>query len=104
MPMDLQSLQVTVALAASVLGILGTIFGWFGKAWKWISTLFRFRPETGVIGIPKKTIILIPVSHQNALWWHMGSIGAQPAMQIVGDLNVTNISNHSIHIMGAKLR
>jgi len=34
----------------------------------------------------------------------MGSMGGQPAMQIVGDLNVTNISKYEVIVMGAKLR
>jgi len=49
-------------------------------------------------------MVLIPVSRQNALWWQMGSMGDQPAMQIVGDLNVTNISKYDVVVMGAKLR
>src|SRR5262249_46690167 len=52
----------------------------------------------------KRTLILIPVSQGNALWWHMGSQGGQPAMQIVGDLNVTNISKYGVFVMGARLR
>jgi|GEM_PF-2945154 len=31
-------------------------------------------------------------------------MGDQPAMQIVGDLNVTNISKYGVFVMGAKLR
>ena len=49
-------------------------------------------------------MVLIPVSRSNALWWHMGAVGDQPAMQIVGDLNVTNISKYGVFVMGAKLR
>ena len=48
-------------------------------------------------------MVLIPVSRSNALWWHMGSTGDQPAMQIVGDLNVTNICKYNVVVMGAKL-
>ena len=62
------------------------------------------KPPVGVIDIPSKTMILIPVSRQNALWWHMGLMDGQPAMQIVGDLNVTNISKYGVFVMGAKLR
>lgn len=62
------------------------------------------KPPVGVIEVPSKTMVLIPVSRQNALCWHMGSIGDQPAMQIVGDLNVTNISKYGVFVMGVKLR
>jgi hypothetical protein len=104
MPIDLQSVQVAVAIAIGVLTILGTVFGWFGKAWHWASSLFRPKPLVGVIDVPSKTMILMPMARQNALWWHMGAMGDQPAMQIVGDLNVTNISKYGVFVMGAKLR
>ena len=104
MPIDLQSIQIAVGIAVGLLTVLGTIFGWFGKAWHWAFSLFKSKPHAGVIQVPTKTIILIPVSRPNALWWHMGSASGQPAMQIVGDLNVTNISKYGVFIMGAKLR
>jgi len=104
MPFDLQSAQIAVALVIGLLTILGTIFGWFGNAWRYISSLFKQKPAVGVIDVPSKTMILIPVSRHNALWWHMGAMGDQPAMQIVGDLNVTNISKYGVFVMGAKLR
>ncbi|MHB8405787.1 MAG: hypothetical protein ACYDCJ_10230 [Gammaproteobacteria bacterium] len=104
MLIDLQTVQIIVAVVAGVLAILGTLFGWFGKAWHWVASFFNPKESSGVTNVPKKTLILIPVSRQNALWWHMGSMGDQPAMQIVGDLNVTNISKYGVFVMGAKLR
>lgn len=104
MPFDLQSAQVAVGILIGVLTVLGTIFGWFGKAWHWASFFFKPKPLVGVIEVPSKTMVLIPVARQNALWWHMGAMGDQPAMQIVGDLNVTNISKYGVFVMGAKLR
>lgn len=104
MPLDLQSAQIAVGVAIGVLTILGTIFGWFGKVWQWLAGIFRGKSSTGVIDVPRKTLILIPVARQNALWWHMGSMDGQPAMQIVGDLNVTNISKYGVFVMGARLR
>ena len=104
MPFDLQSAQVAVAVVIGVLTILGTIFGWFGRAWKWLTSLFKAKPISGTLDIPTKTLILLPMARQNALWWHMGGMGNAPAMQIVGDLNVTNISKYDIFVMGAKLR
>lgn len=104
MSFDLPSLVIVVGVVTSVLAILGTIFGWFGKAWQWLSSFRKEKPSVGLIDIPYKTMILIPVSRTNALWWHMGSMGDQPAMQIVGNLNVTNISKYNVVVMGAKLR
>lgn len=104
MPIDLQTVQVILAIAIGALTILGTIFGWFGKLWRWVAALLRSSSPVGVIDVPKKTLILIPVSRQNALWWHMGAMDDQPAMQIVGDLNVTNISKYGVFVMGVRLR
>jgi len=104
MPLDLQSAQVAVGIVISLLAILGTIFGWFGKVWRWGSSLFKPKLPIGIIEVPSKTMVLMPVSRPNALWWHMGSMGDQPAMQIVGDLNVTNISKQGVFVMGTKLR
>lgn len=104
MPFDLASAQVAVGVIIGVLAILGTLFGWFGKAASWIATLFKRERPAGLIDIPPRTMILQPVARQNALWWHMGSMGGNPAMQIVGDLNITNISRHDVVVMGAKLR
>lgn len=104
MPFDLPTLQLAIGILVSVLTILGTVFGWFAKTWRWASTRFKAKSPVGVIDLPTKTVILIPVPRQNALWWHMGSVGGQPAMQIVGDLNVTNISKYGIILMGARLR
>src|SRR5271169_1943110 len=99
MPFDLQTLQIAIPIVVGVLTILGTIFGWLSFLFK-----FKSKPDEGIIKVPIKPLILIPVSRQNALCWHMGSVASQPAMQIVGDLNVTNISNYGIFVMGAKLR
>jgi hypothetical protein len=90
MPSDLQSIQ-------SLLAILGTIGEWIGKVWRSAASHVGSRR-------PTKTVILIPVWRQNALWWHMGLMGDQPAMQIAGELGVTNISKSHVYLMGAKLR
>ena len=104
MATDLESLKIAVGVAAGVIAILGTIFGWFGKAWVWFAALIRRKPSSGLIDVPTKTLILLPMSRANSFWWHMGSMNGQPAMQIVGDLNVTNISKSDVVVMGAKLR
>lgn len=104
MSYDLQSIQIAVGIATGTIVILGTIFGWFGKAWSWVASHLKRKPLVGVIEVPSKTMVLIPVASQNALWWHMGAMGEQPVMQIVGDLNVTNISTYGVFVMGAKLR
>lgn len=104
MHLDLQSIYYLVGSVGALLVILGTVFGWFGKAWRWVSSLFKPKPPVGVIDVPTKTMILIPVSRESALWWHMGEMKGQPMMQIVGDLNVTNISKFGVIVMGARMR
>ena len=104
MQFDLQSAQIAVAVLVGALAILGTVFGWFAKAASWLVSLFKAKPSPALIDIPTKTMILVPVSRQNALWWHMGSMAGQPAMQIVGDLNITNVSKYGVVVMGARLR
>ncbi len=103
-PFNLQTIQIAVAIVIGLLTILSTIFGWFGKVLRWVSSAFKSKPPVGIIDVPKKTMVLIPESRQNALWWHMGSKVDQPIMQIVGDLTVTNISKYGVFIAGAKLR
>ena len=105
MNLNLKTIEIAVGILLSVLTILGIFFGWFGKAWRWVSLKFRLRPSASIIDIPKKTMILIPLPRKNALLWHMGKAGDEPGMHIVGDLNVTNISSkYAVFAMGAKLR
>lgn len=104
MPFDFESAKVALGVATAALGVLGTIFGWFGKTWRWLTSHLAPKPVKGVIDVPSKTLICMPVSRPNALWWHMGSNGSEPAMQIVGDLNVTNIAKRGVYVMEAKLR
>lgn len=104
MPFDLSSLQIVLGIVLTLLTILGQVSGWFGKAGRWVYSHIKGKPSIGVIDVPTKTVILIPMARQNALWWHLGSMGDQPLMQIVGDLNVTNISKSGVVLMGARLR
>lgn len=104
MPIDPQSIQIAIGIAIGILTILGTIFGWFKKVWHWAEPFIKPKSASGIINLPTKTMVLIPVGRQNALWWHMGTIQDHPGMQIVGDLNVTNISNCGIFVIGTKLK
>lgn len=98
--MDLQTIGILVGIAAGVFAIIGKMTGLF----KWLMNLFsRIHSSSSTnIKIPQKTVILIPVP--NSVWWHMGHIGDKPVMQIVGDLNVTNISNYGVYLKAVKLR
>jgi hypothetical protein len=104
MPLDLQTTQLAVGIIVSVLAILGTVLGWFKKVWHLLASVALPTRGSSTIEIPSRTLILLPVPHANALWLHMGAVGKNPAMQIVGELNATNISQYGVYVMGVKLR
>jgi hypothetical protein len=54
-------------------------------------------------GFPQETL-RIAMKNEHAYWWHMGSTGSSPAMQIVGDFLVTNISTIPVRIPQMELR
>jgi hypothetical protein len=95
---------------AAVVGALGAFFGAVLKKLgedayaRLKSKWFGLKSSGGAVEIPSETMVLIPSPGHNALWWHMVSTGDQPAMQIGGELNVTNISKCGVYAMGAKLR
>lgn len=39
--------------------------------------------------LPRRRLVIVP-QRQRTFWWHMGSMGDQPVMQIVGDFYLTN--------------
>lgn len=102
--MNLDTAHLTIITVAAAVGVLGTVFGWFGKIWRWGVALFRPKLPAGTIEIPSRTLIVQPKPHPNAFWWHMGSSAGQPAMQIVGDVTVTNISNYKVLTTASRLR
>lgn len=104
MPIDFESAKIAIAIVLGVLAILGMLFGGIGKARRWASSFSNRKQFADLLEVPKETMVLLPVSSQSALWWHMGSLGEQPVMQIVGNLYATNISKHDVIVMGAKLR
>jgi len=59
-----------------------------------------FRNDAGV-NIPSKTLVMLPVDR--GCWWHMGVRGKEPAMQIVAEFRVTNVSDWFIHPHSALL-
>ncbi|MEQ6614192.1 hypothetical protein ACRS57_03715 [Pseudomonas aeruginosa] len=106
MDFDWEKAGVAIGVIAAGLAVLGTLFGWFGKAWSWTAGLFRRgepAPPGGMV-VPKRTVILVPSMGRNSSWWHMGSISDQPAMQVSAKLNVTNISPYHVHLMGGLMR
>ena len=52
--------------------------------------------------VPRETVRLIPQYHHN--WWSLGSLKGEPAMQVVCDWYITNISDVDVVICGVSLR
>jgi hypothetical protein len=98
---DLNALTVLLGIVTAALAILGTLFGWFGKLWTFLARLFR--SDAVASKLPKRTLILHAPTRERDLWWHMGSVGKKPAMQLVGSIRVTNIAGHTIFPMHVKL-
>jgi hypothetical protein len=69
-----------------------------------IKRFFHPFPSSVVVDIPKKTLVLSRSSRSSAFWCHMSSSGDQQAMQIVGEVTVTNICKHHIYVTAAKLK
>jgi len=103
--MDLTTISIIVGISVGVVTILGTIFGWFGKIWIWLTTIFQRKQHSGLIRIPKKTIKFLPRQiGRHPYWWHMGGRGGKPAMQIVGNILITNICTMNVVLAGVKLK
>lgn len=101
---DLQTTYVLLGIISIALGILATIFGWFGKFIDCVKKFFRDKRSSALIDIPKKTLVLLAEQRPDPYWWHMGRKDKQPGMQIAGNLRVTNISKYDILPSGVKMR
>ncbi|MFA4888769.1 MAG: hypothetical protein WC628_04260 [Candidatus Omnitrophota bacterium] len=67
----------------------------------WVGIFYRSKV---VFEIPKKTINIVDKPHRKACWWHMGSSGDKPAMQISAKFFVTNITKYNILLTSAKMK
>lgn len=100
--MDATTLNLIVGIIAGALTIFAYFKGFFG----WVSNKFKslIKPSAHVYQIPEKTIVLIKKSSPNTTWWHMGSSGGNPAMQIVGKFTVTNVTKFNILLTLVKMK
>jgi len=53
--------------------------------------------------IPRETL-RIALKNENDYWWHMGSWGDNPIMQVVGDFFITNICDRPVRLPQMELR
>lgn len=102
MAVDLETTHLLILVVAGALGIVGTVFGWFGRAYRWMAA--KASPRLSGGAVPRRTLILNATTHGRPFWWHMGSARGEPAIQVVAELKATNIHTGFVWIMGAKLR
>lgn len=90
----MDKLSLIIGIIVGALTIFGYLKGFF--SWIFEKVINLFKPSDAIHNIPRKTLVLLPKANPNSTWWHMGGIGGEPAMQIVGHFTVTNISKFSI--------
>ncbi len=98
---DLDKVDVLIGIALGAIGVFLYLKG--ALAWFFEKIKKLIRPSSATYDIPNKTLILLQ-PQDNAMWWHMGTVGKEPAMQIVGDMRVTNISRYNILLSAVKLK
>ena len=103
MKLDPNTARLILEIVIAVLTILGVVFGWFKSLYRFITGLLRKRPE-GQIAVPKKTMILIPDTHEFAFNWSEGKIGDEPAMLVSGHFTATNISEFGVRAIALKVK
>lgn len=86
---------------AAIVTIIGGVVGatkagrkWIKKKWQ---SIIRCKPR-----LPKETIRAIP--RDRSAWWSMGSVHGKPAMQVVSDWFVTNISDREVLICKVRIK
>jgi hypothetical protein len=72
-----------------------------GRLWSGIKALPR-RPNA-LLAVPKQTMVILPsvASGAEGYWWRAEEHRGNPAMELVGDLQVANISKYPIRVSGA---
>lgn len=89
-----------ISTLAAILAIVGHFLGFF----KWLARLgkkarhsiTRHRPR-----VPRETIRVVTHAREN--WWGMGSKNKEPAMQVSGHLNVTNITDEPVRLLATRI-
>src|SRR5439155_20592351 len=91
---------------AAWLGILitaaGAIAG-FIKFLFWAYDEWQKRKKHEGFSAPTETLLLAMKPEGNC-WWHMGKMGDEPTMQIVGSIFATNVASVPVRIHHVELR
>jgi hypothetical protein len=102
----MMSLDSTEMIISAIIGALG-IAGYFLGVFRWIRqivTRLGGADYSFAIKVPSKTITIVQRAHPKTPWWHMGKSGDQPAMQIVAEFTVSNLTKLGIMLPVAKLK
>ena len=91
--------EILVSLVVGVLTLAGWVTGVFKRL---IRAVRRLGHPQQVASAPTRTIIAQP--RVSASWWHMGKAGESPAMQIVAQFDVTNITDYNAILTSARLK
>jgi hypothetical protein len=103
--MDLRTITAFVTLAGAIVALVSNAFGVLDKiaaTLRWLAN--RFRPHETDFKIPTRTVVLIPEARINALIWTEGKSGDKPAMQVMGDFVITNLTAAELHLPVGLLR
>lgn len=93
----------TITLWTAALIGAGTVLAGVIRFLFYLYDEIRKRTSSSGKGFPRETL-RIALQNEHAYWWHMGSTGGNPTMQIVGDFLVTNISALPVRIPQMELR
>jgi hypothetical protein len=99
----MDQLNLLIGIILGIFGVTAYIRGFFGWILDNLRKLFSSNPEN-IIHIPKKTLTLLSKPSPQHTWWHMGSSGDKPAMQIVAKFTATNITKLNILPTQAKMK
>lgn len=94
-----------IATAVGYLVVIGGAFGAAVRFGFWVFDEIQKRRQTAAQGykIPPRTLT-VALQQQREYWWHMGGMGQDPAMQIVGHFTVTNIYLRPVRAVQVELR
>ena len=98
----MEQLNILIGIVLGIFAVVAYIKGFFGWVWGKIKAIGAH--DDGSIRIPKRTLALIVKGTGHEIWWHMGKIGQEPAMQIVAHFTATNISNLGVLPVSAKMK
>jgi len=89
----IKGLAALVAVIGGIIAVTKAGRKWIKRKWQ---SLTRYKPK-----LPRETMRAIP--KERSAWWSLGSVKGKPAMQVVSDWFITNISNQDVLICGVKI-